>query len=153
MYYPPSNDCLFLFSNRLQPDSTTSYFFSRISLSTHFPFLYSVKHSLKKILFYPCLIDRMMESWKDKCTTLHVRKDDSEMDLSQNTAENIEFMVTAIKEKLRMVNAGAVKPEDFNEEMYEDLHDLYVMVNRKDHFSPSEMNAIIEEMGNLRRKA
>ncbi|MCA1060041.1 DUF1128 domain-containing protein [Rossellomorea aquimaris] len=75
------------------------------------------------------------------------------MDLTQNTTENIEFMVTAIKEKLRMVNAGAVKPEDFNEEMYEDLHDLYVMVNRKDHFSPSEMNAIIEEMGNLRRKA
>ena len=73
------------------------------------------------------------------------------MDLSQNTTENIEFMVTAIKEKLRMVNAGAVKPEDFNEEMYEDLHDLYVMVNRKDQFSPSEMNAIIEEMGNLRR--
>ncbi|MCR8849458.1 DUF1128 domain-containing protein [Rossellomorea sp. SC111] len=75
------------------------------------------------------------------------------MDLSQNNAENINFMVTAIKEKLRMVNAGAVKPEDFNEEMYEDLHDLYVMVNRKDHFSPSEMNAIIEEMGNLRKKA
>ncbi|MBW3112749.1 MULTISPECIES: DUF1128 domain-containing protein [Bacillaceae] len=75
------------------------------------------------------------------------------MDLSQNTTENIEFMVNAIKEKLRMVNAGAVKPEDFNEEMYEDLHDLYVMVNRKDHFSPSEMNAIIEEMGSLRRKA
>jgi uncharacterized protein YfkK (UPF0435 family) len=84
---------------------------------------------------------------------MYVGKDDSEMNLSQNTTENIEFMVTAIKEKLRMVNAGAVKPEDFNEEMYEDLHDLYVMVSRKDHFSPSEMNAIIEEMGNLRRKA
>ncbi|MDT9025910.1 MULTISPECIES: DUF1128 domain-containing protein [Rossellomorea] len=73
------------------------------------------------------------------------------MDLSQNTTENIEFMVTAIKEKLKIVNAGAVKPEDFNEEMYEDLHDLYVMVDRKDRFSPSEMTAIIEEMGNLRK--
>ncbi|TMU85000.1 DUF1128 domain-containing protein [Bacillus sp. BHET2] len=74
------------------------------------------------------------------------------MNLSQNTTENIEFMVTAIKEKLKIVNGGAVKPEDFDEAMYEDLHDLYVMVDRKERFSPSEMTAIIEEMGNLRRK-
>ncbi len=73
------------------------------------------------------------------------------MDLTQNTTENIEFMITAIKEKLNVVNAGAIKPEHFDEEMYEDLHDLYVMVSRKDRFSPSEMTAIIEELGNLRK--
>ena len=73
------------------------------------------------------------------------------MDLSQNTAENIEFMITSIKEKLNVVNAGAIKPEHFDEEMYEDLHDLYVMVDRKDRFSPSEMTAIIEELGKLRK--
>jgi uncharacterized protein YfkK (UPF0435 family) len=58
------------------------------------------------------------------------------MDLTQNSAENIEFMVTAIKEKLNVVNAGAIKPEHFNQEMYEDLHDLY---------------PIIEELGALRK--
>ncbi|WP_064094195.1 DUF1128 domain-containing protein [Rossellomorea aquimaris] len=73
------------------------------------------------------------------------------MDLSQNTTENIEFMITSIKEKLNVVNAGAIKPEHFDEEMYEDLHDLYVMVDRKDRFSPSEMTAIIEELGKLRK--
>ncbi|WP_175986953.1 DUF1128 domain-containing protein [Bacillus sp. Marseille-Q1617] len=73
------------------------------------------------------------------------------MDLSQNTTENIEFMITAIKEKLNVVNAGAIKPEHFNEEMYEDLHDLYMMVEKKDRFSPSEMTAIIEELGALRK--
>ncbi|MGR3762777.1 DUF1128 domain-containing protein [Rossellomorea sp. NS-SX7] len=73
------------------------------------------------------------------------------MDLTQNSTENIEFMITAIKEKLNVVNAGAIKPEHFNEEMYEDLHDLYLMVEKKDRFSPSEMTAIIEELGALRK--
>jgi uncharacterized protein YfkK (UPF0435 family) len=73
------------------------------------------------------------------------------MDLSQNTTENIEFMITAIKEKLNVVNAGAIKPEHFNQEMYEDLHDLYLMVDKKDRFSPREMTAIIEELGTLRK--
>ncbi|MCA1055937.1 DUF1128 domain-containing protein [Rossellomorea aquimaris] len=73
------------------------------------------------------------------------------MDLTQNTVENIEYMITAIKDKLKVVNAGAIKPEHFNEEMYEDLHDLYLMVEKKERFSPSEMTAIIEELGALRK--
>ncbi|RLQ94658.1 DUF1128 domain-containing protein [Falsibacillus albus] len=75
------------------------------------------------------------------------------MDLSQKSPENIEFMVEEIKTKLRMVNVGAIKPGYFDEEMYEDLHDLYSMVKRKDSFSPSEMQAIAEELGNIRKKA
>ena len=75
------------------------------------------------------------------------------MDLSIKSAENVEYMVDVIKTKLRMVNVGAIKPGHFDEEMYEDLHDLYTMVARKDNFSPSEMQAIAEELGNLRKKA
>ncbi|RDI42237.1 DUF1128 domain-containing protein [Falsibacillus pallidus] len=74
------------------------------------------------------------------------------MDLSVKSAENIEYMVDVIKTKLRMVNVGAIKPGHVDEEMYEDLHDLYTMVSRKDNFSPSEMQAIAEELGNLRKK-
>lgn len=73
------------------------------------------------------------------------------MDLTKNSKENIEFMVDAIIEKLRMVNVGAVKADHFNEEMYEELKEIYEMVIKKDSFSISEMQAIAAELGNLRK--
>ena len=75
----------------------------------------------------------------------------SRMDLTQRTAENVEYMVEKIKEKLRMMNIGAVKSTHFNSEMYEDLHDLYNMVMKKQTFSPSEMEAIAAELGRLKK--
>lgn len=73
------------------------------------------------------------------------------MNLSQPSAENITYMIETIKEKLRMVNVDAVRPEDFNATQYEDLVYLYEMVKKRDTFSPSEMQAIASELGNLRK--
>ncbi|KEF36090.1 hypothetical protein M670_04751 [Schinkia azotoformans MEV2011] len=73
------------------------------------------------------------------------------MDLTKKTKENILFMVEAIKEKLRMANVDAFKADNFNEEMYEDLKDIYEMVMNKATFSISEMQAIAAELGNLRK--
>ncbi|MFC3885386.1 DUF1128 domain-containing protein [Bacillus songklensis] len=75
------------------------------------------------------------------------------MDLSKKTAENVEFMIEAIKEKLKVLNFGAIKPAHFDEEMYEELHDIYELVMKKNSFSPNEMQAIAEELGNLRKQA
>ncbi|MCM3569203.1 DUF1128 domain-containing protein [Neobacillus mesonae] len=74
------------------------------------------------------------------------------MDLSQKTVENVEFMIETIKEKLRVLNLGAIKPSHFDEEMYEELKEIYEMVLRKSSFSPNEMQALVEELGNLRKK-
>ncbi|MBO1581160.1 MULTISPECIES: DUF1128 domain-containing protein [Bacillus] len=74
------------------------------------------------------------------------------MDLSVKSQENVEYMVEAIKEKLRMVNAGAMRAESFNEEMYEDLRDIYDHVMKRETFSISEMQAITEELGTLIKK-
>lgn len=71
------------------------------------------------------------------------------MDLSVKSEENVEYMVEAIKEKLRMVNAGAMRAASFNEEMYEDLRDIYDHVMKRETFSISEMQAITEELGTL----
>ncbi|KSU86476.1 hypothetical protein AS180_18475 [Priestia veravalensis] len=73
------------------------------------------------------------------------------VDLSVKSPENITFMIDQISEKLRMLNIGAIKGDAFDEEMYEDLKYLYEMVMRKDSFSPSEMQAIAEELGALRK--
>jgi uncharacterized protein YfkK (UPF0435 family) len=73
------------------------------------------------------------------------------MNLSQKTTENVEFMIEKIKEKLKVLNLGAIKPSHFDEEMYEELKEIYEMVLRKPSFSPNEMQALVEELGNLRK--
>ena len=40
------------------------------------------------------------------------------MDLTQNTAESVEFMIEAIKDKLKVMNFGAIKSTHFDIEMY-----------------------------------
>ncbi|CAM3380910.1 DUF1128 domain-containing protein [Cytobacillus oceanisediminis] len=71
--------------------------------------------------------------------------------LSEKSVENVEYMIEAIKEKLKVLNLGAIKPSHFDEEMYEELKDIYDLVMKKDSFSPNEMQALVEELGNLRK--
>ena len=73
------------------------------------------------------------------------------MDLSKPTLENVVYMIEQIKEKLRMVNVDAMQSDKFDEGKYEDLHYLYEMVMKRESFSPSEMNAIVAELGSLRK--
>ena len=74
------------------------------------------------------------------------------MDLTEKTVENVEFMIEKIKEKLKVLNLGAIKPSHFDENMYEELKDIYELVMKKDSFSPNEMQALVEELGNLRKQ-
>jgi uncharacterized protein YfkK (UPF0435 family) len=76
----------------------------------------------------------------------------AEMNLSQKSVENVEYMIEQIKEKLKVLNLGAIKPSHFDEEMYEELKEIYEMVLRKNSFSPNEMQALVEELGSLRKK-
>ncbi|MCM3694441.1 DUF1128 domain-containing protein [Neobacillus niacini] len=73
------------------------------------------------------------------------------MNLSEQTVENVEYMIEQIKEKLKVLNLGAIKPSHFDEEMYEELKEIYEMVMKKPSFSPNEMQALVEELGNLRK--
>jgi uncharacterized protein YfkK (UPF0435 family) len=74
------------------------------------------------------------------------------VNLSQKSAENVEFMIEKIKEKLKVLNLGAIKPTHFDEEMYEELKEIYELVMKKNSFSPNEMQALVEELGNLRKQ-
>lgn len=73
------------------------------------------------------------------------------MDLSVNTEENIAYMIDEIKTKLRVASGAAIKPEFFDESQYEDLRDIYELVDSKDRFSVSEIDAIVSELGKLRK--
>ena len=73
------------------------------------------------------------------------------MDLSNPTPENVVYMIEKIKEKLRMVNVDAMKAENFSTSQYEDLHYMYEMVMKRDTITPNEMQAIVAELGSLRK--
>ncbi|NNV06710.1 DUF1128 domain-containing protein [Geobacillus sp. C56-T2] len=74
------------------------------------------------------------------------------MDLSKPSAENVEYMIDQLKQKLKMLNWEAMKPSHFSEEWYDELKEIFEMVMKRETFSPSEMQAIVEELGNLRKK-
>ncbi|MBS4209185.1 DUF1128 domain-containing protein [Bacillus sp. FJAT-50079] len=73
------------------------------------------------------------------------------MDLTKSSRENIEYMLNEIITKLRMVNIGAIKSDSLDEERYEELQEIYELVMKKNSFSPNEMQALAEELGQLRR--
>ncbi|WP_445489870.1 DUF1128 domain-containing protein [Niallia sp. 03133] len=73
------------------------------------------------------------------------------MNLNTKSPENVEYMIEQIKEKLKVLNFGAIKPSHFDGEMYEELKEIYEHVMKKDSFSPNEMQAIAEELGSLRK--
>jgi uncharacterized protein YfkK (UPF0435 family) len=79
------------------------------------------------------------------------RKGEDSMNLSENILSNVDFMMEAIKKKLRMASGAALKATQLNDEQYEDLKDLYQMVAGKSQFSISEIEAITVELGRLRK--
>jgi uncharacterized protein YfkK (UPF0435 family) len=60
-------------------------------------------------------------------------------------------MIEAIKSKLRMASGSAMQASSFDADKYEDLKDIYDMVSSKDRFSISEVEAIVSELGRLRK--
>ncbi|TWD94519.1 uncharacterized protein YfkK (UPF0435 family) [Neobacillus bataviensis] len=94
----------------------------------------------------------MTETFYHEKMGLKIEKRVTDMNLSEKSVENVEFMIEQIKEKLKVLNLGAIKPSHFDEEMYEELKEIYEMVLKKKSFSPNEMQALVEELGSLRKK-
>ncbi len=72
------------------------------------------------------------------------------MDLTNKSEENLAYMVESIKEKMQVINSGMIKPESFDLSSYDDIYEIYVMLNKKQSLSVAEMQAILAELGKLR---
>jgi uncharacterized protein YfkK (UPF0435 family) len=73
------------------------------------------------------------------------------MDLSVKSDENVQYMIEEIKKKLKMATGAAIKPTHFGEDQYEDIRDIYELIMNKNNISISEMEAIVSELGRLKR--
>ncbi|PYI52993.1 DUF1128 domain-containing protein [Paenibacillus flagellatus] len=73
------------------------------------------------------------------------------MDLTVRSEANVAFMVEQIKGKLNVVAAQSIKPDHFDLDKYDDLHDMYDVVMNKRHFSIREIEALCDELKQLRK--
>ncbi|MNI89592.1 hypothetical protein D3C73_1470100 [compost metagenome] len=74
------------------------------------------------------------------------------MDLSQPSQENVEYMIEGIKSKLKMASAAAMQASAFSVDNYEDILDIYEVATNSERFSISQVEALVSELGRLRRK-
>lgn len=75
------------------------------------------------------------------------------MDLSVKSQANVEYMIEAIKTKLRMASGAAMSASAFHIDQYDDIRDVYDIVMSKERLSISEVEALAQELGRLRTKS
>lgn len=78
------------------------------------------------------------------------KKGHGRMNLKNPSQENVDFMLTEITSKLKMVNSGVFENLKLDQIHYDNLLDLYSLIHRKKLISPSEMQLFAEELSLIR---
>ncbi len=73
------------------------------------------------------------------------------MSVQDRTQASVEQMIDTIKDRLKMATAAAMQSSAFSVEQYDDIKDIYDIVISKPSFSISEVEALVSELGRLRR--
>ncbi|EDN9476845.1 DUF1128 domain-containing protein [Listeria monocytogenes] len=73
------------------------------------------------------------------------------MNLETSSQENLNFMLTEITTKLKMVNVGVFENLELDSVDYNALIDIYQLIKRKSNFSPREMQLFAEELRRIRK--
>ncbi|EAC4176008.1 DUF1128 domain-containing protein [Listeria monocytogenes] len=73
------------------------------------------------------------------------------MNLETPSQENLNFMLTEITTKLKMVNVGVFENLELDSVNYNALIDIYQLIKRKSNFSPREMQLFAEELRRIRK--
>ncbi|ECL4452491.1 DUF1128 domain-containing protein [Listeria monocytogenes] len=73
------------------------------------------------------------------------------MNLETPSQENLNFMLTEITTKLKMVNIGVFENLELDSVDYNALINIYQLIKRKSNFSPREMQLFAEELRRIRK--
>lgn len=75
------------------------------------------------------------------------------MNLKVASQENLIFIVDGIKSDLKVVNASIFSHEDFHLDQYEELLEIYLLIQKKQgQLTMYEVEGILEELGDLRKR-
>jgi uncharacterized protein YfkK (UPF0435 family) len=76
----------------------------------------------------------------------------SEMNLETASLTNLAKIVHEIKASLKVVNAAIIAPEDFRLGDYEDLYEIYQMIQKKGgRLTMMEVEGVLDELGAMRK--
>ncbi|AUS09787.1 DUF1128 domain-containing protein [Laceyella sacchari] len=74
------------------------------------------------------------------------------MNLETATRENLEHIVKEIKDSLKIVNAAIITADDFKLEQYEELLDIYRMIEKKQgRLTMMEIEGVLDELRDLKQ--
>jgi uncharacterized protein YfkK (UPF0435 family) len=80
------------------------------------------------------------------------RKDGVYVNLETATRENLEHIVNKIKDSLKIVNAAIITADDFKLEQYEELLDIYRMIEKKQgQLTMMEIEGVLDELRDLKQ--
>jgi uncharacterized protein YfkK (UPF0435 family) len=75
------------------------------------------------------------------------------VNLEKATEANLEYLINEIKAKLKLVNAALINPNDFNLGQYEEIREIYELIEKKQgKLTMMEIEGILEELRDLRQK-
>ena len=74
------------------------------------------------------------------------------MKLEEATHENLEFILTDLKKRLKLVNDSLIDPKDFRLDDYDEVRDIYEMVIKRPQLTMMQMEGVLAELGELRKR-
>lgn len=74
------------------------------------------------------------------------------MNLEEATFENMEFMLTDLKKRFKTVNDSLIDPKDFRLHDYAEVRDIYEMVVKRPQLTMMQMEGVLAELGELRKR-
>ncbi|RYL95369.1 DUF1128 family protein [Sporolactobacillus sp. THM7-4] len=72
------------------------------------------------------------------------------MDLHVKNRKNIDHMISTIRQKLQIANRELLSSEDYPLSKYDQLYEIYELLNRQESVSTFQMAAILDELKTLR---
>jgi uncharacterized protein YfkK (UPF0435 family) len=74
------------------------------------------------------------------------------MSLEKASPANLVQIVNEIKSSLKVVNAAIIAPADFRLSDYEDLYEIYQMIQKKaGRLTMMEVEGVLDELGTMRK--
>jgi uncharacterized protein YfkK (UPF0435 family) len=74
------------------------------------------------------------------------------MSLEKANPANLAQIVNEIKASLKVVNAAIIAPADFRLSDYEDLYEIYQMIQKKaGRLTMMEVEGVLDELGAMRK--
>ncbi len=73
--------------------------------------------------------------------------------LSEASAENVEYIIEWIKKKVNIVNRTVINSQHIDLAHYDTLLDLYDLLRKKERLTMSELDAVLDELAQMRKNS